>query len=219
MKRKGILLFVTFLLIACSLSSPPPALTDAVAANKGTPDITIAPTPSLEPTATAYSMTNTRSSSTVGAGEQKSSPVKCDAEVATQVITGFLDAFNQGNQERIAHFLDLDHLERFVVVGSKNDNHVTEINTESDGVNRDELLAYFAKRHQRHERLSLVRQQANVNRPPNLIVVTYELDRRADDLKVATAVDNIVGGKAQINCKKQKIIAWVMDGQKYIEGP
>ncbi len=138
----------------------------------------------------------------------------CSSAELVRILTGFLDAFNAGDQAQLTRFLM--HVDNYAVVGEMPDgtSH-SEIETNDLGT----VLAYLTQRHHHHERLALLRLIISKDRVPASVEVTYMLSRHAEDLTVATAAKDVVGGKAIINCKEQTIEGWVLDGQRYIAGP
>jgi len=145
-------------------------------------------------------------------------PGDCTPAELVRIVEGFLAAFNRGDQEAVALYLDLDA--SFVVGG--NDaagGWSADITTEDLAAASDvksKLLAYFADRHAHHEQLHLVSFVIGPNRAKDEVDIGYELKRQTDDIVIK---DGRSQGKGMISCATHKIVRWVNDGQQYQSRP
>lgn len=259
------LLLVALSISACSLSratDPPPAATAAIkvtAQSSPTPaahSAAQAPTgprvastqvPTRVAVVTAApdegSMMPTQAISGVvvaigEARQDKRFPRGCSPKEIVRIIAGFVDAFNDGDRERIGRFLDIERLDAYVAGASKGDRWLAEIDTTRiDRTDRKQLLAYFAERHRQNERLRLIRVDIFSNeylgrysgielQEPDGIIVATSLSRHADDLELRAIRSDLTngesvpltGGKVVIDCEGQKIVRWIQEDGRYIEG-
>jgi len=148
-------------------------------------------------------------------------PDGCDRMGVQRIMASFLDGFNRGDRARMSRPLDLAALQWYVVNSHKRGQRITEIDTLKgefvtattglDDADKRELWAYFHRRHQQGEILSLLRFDLVPDASdPDSMGVAYDLSRRADDLQGSLPT----GGKAIIDCRTGKIIRWVMDSDR-----
>jgi hypothetical protein len=153
-------------------------------------------------------------------------PDGCHPRQVAELVVGFVDAFNSGDQARLSRIF-------FVSEGPSPSDFsesgyepwswysVSRIGTsgkiESGFVTYDqrELLRYFAKRHSRGERLRLLKlsltQTGLLGKEDNVGFV-YVLTRKAQDLDPGLGGPaRIASGEGAVNCKNQRIFAWRMD--------
>ncbi|CAN5780541.1 hypothetical protein BH23ACT11_BH23ACT11_24730 [soil metagenome] len=77
--------------------------------------------------------------------------------------------------------------------------------------NRDELLDCFAERHQKRERLELIKVGVGESWRPNSADIGFVVSRRAQDLAASPGTaEHIASGKGSINCRQQTFYLWNM---------
>ena len=135
-------------------------------------------------------------------------PSGCGPREVAQLIMRFFDAFNNGDQEQLDRFFGFESGFQWYSVTegdpSKGGRHFVAYNPE-------DLLAYFAERHQQHERLRLITVDVAGPSWHGGVDIAYFLTRRADDLEPGLeGSERIVHGKGAINCEKQQIFVWSM---------
>ncbi|MDQ3044531.1 MAG: hypothetical protein M3R06_05190 [Chloroflexota bacterium] len=131
----------------------------------------------------------------------------CGVEFVVDLLTGFLDAFNRGDQEALARYFPSEVAEFPPEIGKFNWYGVggppNSFNPGFTAMNRDELLVYFAERHDQHEQMRLL--QVEVGEEWHGLGMTLDIDRRADDIPHHEA-----GVKAAIDCPSETIWVWGM---------
>jgi hypothetical protein len=131
----------------------------------------------------------------------------CNAETVNQVITDFLDAFNNGDRDRALRFIAagrdghlLQDPDRFHWYGMGTAGDPTgHIRTDD----RADLVAYFAQRHAQHERLQLLGVTGQIDPASPSAALVIQVIRQADDLPTRTTT-----GKVGINCARRTIYLW-----------
>jgi hypothetical protein len=158
--------------------------------------------------------------------DDASLPDGCRPRQIAELVIGFIDAFNSGDQNRLARLF-------FISEGASPPDFsqrgyypwswysVSEVGTGGrieDGFvtyNQGELLRYFAERHRRGERLELLKvsaTQAGLLENEGNVGIVYVLTRDAEDLDPGLGgPDRIATGKGAINCGSQRIFVWSME--------
>lgn len=140
--------------------------------------------------------------------ENSDLPAGCGARQVADLITRFFAAFNRGDREELVRFFRPDHFRGWYSVGERPARHAPRL---VKFVLRDDLLAYFAQRHQRHERLQL--RALSVIGPSwhGGVDLTFILTRQADDLEPGLGGPaSIAHGKGAVDCDEQTIFVWSM---------
>lgn len=90
-------------------------------------------------------------------GRPGSTPARdgCDRSRVTIIVQRFLEAFNRGDRESLAGFLESDRFSGFAVGGIRAVEYASDI----DPVDPQDVLCYAANRHPNGERLRLIRLQ------------------------------------------------------------
>lgn len=123
-----------------------------------------------------------------------SPPVDCSPTQVAQVVRAFLDAFNRGDQAALRGIF-----QRSVLFTSQNPPPAGFFI--SGG--QQQLLDYFARRHEQHETLDLTSLQIQYTDGLTEAGLAPRMNRRSDD--IATGV---VTAKGTLDCKDRAIIAW-----------
>ncbi|HEV3097759.1 MAG TPA: nuclear transport factor 2 family protein [Candidatus Dormibacteraeota bacterium] len=127
----------------------------------------------------------------------------CTESSTRQVVTSFIDAFNKGDAAR---------LDQLVADYSQYTTDAPGEFSSPSPRNRSELIAYFARRHQAHERLTLESLQFG-SQPANAFNFQFELTRSADDLPAAPYT-----GSASVFCGNPSLtlINWGMGREPFL---
>jgi hypothetical protein len=167
--------------------------------------------------------------------DDASLPDGCHPRQIAGLVIDFIDAFNSGDQERLARLF-------FVSEGPSPPDFseegyypwswysVSEVGAGGriqDGFvtyDQRELLRYFAQRHRQGEHLELIKvsstQTGLLGEEGNMGIV-YVLTRGAQDLEPGVGGPaRIAFGKGAINCESHRIFAWSMEmrvGEKRTE--
>jgi hypothetical protein len=158
--------------------------------------------------------------------DDASLPEGCNTRQIAGLVIEFVDAFNRGDQERLSRLF-------FVSEGPSPPDFseagyypwswysVSEVGEsgriENGFVTYDqgELLRYFAERHEKGERLRLIKvssTQAGLLEEENNVGIVYVLTRDAEDLDPRLGgPSRIAFGKGGINCESRRIFAWSME--------
>ncbi len=133
-----------------------------------------------------------------------------------RLITKFFDAFNRGNQNELATLFFGTGLRDGMTPGELFGAHAGK----PDGTifrtsELPELLTYFARRHQQHEKFTLrklvVEGHTDEQDVGHSAGIYFELDQQADDWPVPSGkTHNKLGGKGLVDCQKQRFAAWGM---------
>lgn len=150
-------------------------------------------------------------------------PAGCDEATIVGVVDDFVAAFNAGDQASQARLFpergaDADHpwsgdpnqLRSFTLVRASPGTGVEVLNLYT----REALLAYFAERHARHERLRIV--DLVVNRAasgPGIAAINSRIARAADDLPEIS-----FPGKGGMGCAHSAIFRWSRGGAPLATG-
>lgn len=141
--------------------------------------------------------------------ENATLPEGCSPTEVAELIMGFLDAYNSGDQEQMAQFFPNTfewYSDGVVVNGIEVDKDHYFLTRPG---NRDDLLDYAAERHQLNDHLELL--QVNVVGPSwhGGADFSFRLRRTADDVqpKSEDQVRYVEGGGA-IRCRTQKFWVW-----------
>jgi hypothetical protein len=153
-------------------------------------------------------------------------PEGCRPRQVAGLVLDFFDAFNAGDQERLSRLF-------FVSEGPSPPDFSSEgyytwswylVSETGPGGRIDdgfvtydegELLEYFDRRHERRERLELLK--VGVTGPGLLgeagnVGIVYVLSRTADDLRAELGgPDHVAFGKGAINCGRRQIFAWSIE--------
>lgn len=158
--------------------------------------------------------------------DDASLPDGCHPRQVADLVVGFVDAFNSGDQDQLSRIFFVsegpsppDFAERSYEPWSW--YTVSRIGAggkiESGFVTYDQgdLLRYFAKRHGKGERLRLLKvsltQTGLLGREDNVGFV-YVLTRKAEDLEPGLGGPaRIASGEGAVNCKNRRIFTWRMD--------
>ncbi|HEX5502224.1 MAG TPA: zf-HC2 domain-containing protein [Thermomicrobiales bacterium] len=145
-----------------------------------------------------------------GAAVPAAQPADCTEAGIQQLVRRFLNAYNRGDQGHLAAFFPTKSVQylTFFDIPPGNDAFLkytvnTRVGPTFGTDDPRELPAYFAQRHQRHERLSLM--QLHVQNVPNPSIVEFFLTRQADD-----EPEQILYGQGRLNCERQWITSWAV---------
>ena len=133
--------------------------------------------------------------------QSSSTTSQCTSDRVHQVVGRFVDAFNKGD---LAQLNQLVSEQRFGWYSSDAPGQ----RLEAEATDRATLMAYFAARHQQHERLVL--KSADVTFiTPGRGGFWFRLTRSADDGLPPTAYN----GKGEIQCATtpSSLVVWAMD--------
>ncbi len=158
--------------------------------------------------------------------DDTSLPDGCRPRQIAELVIDFIDAFNSGDQERLARLF-------FISEGPSPPDFsetgyypwswysVSEVGAEGrieDGFvtyDQGELLRYFAERHRQGERLELLKvspTQTGLLGNESNVGIVYVLTRNAEDLEPGLGgPDRIATGKGAINCPSRRIFVWSME--------
>jgi hypothetical protein len=153
-------------------------------------------------------------------------PDGCRPRQIAELVIDFIDAFNSGDQERLARLFFISEgpsppdfsetgyypwswysVSEVGAEGRIEDSFVT--------YNQGELLRYFAERHRQGEHLELLKVSSThtglLGNESNVGIV-YVLTRDAEDLEPGLGgPDRIAIGKGAINCASRRIFVWSME--------
>lgn len=136
-------------------------------------------------------------------------PAGCRPREVAGLITNFFETFNDGDQDRLPRFFDAVGPNEtqppvlYAAYTSRKEGFSTK--------NEDELLKYFAKRHEQNERLELVKVGVGGSWRPNSANISFVVIRRADDLTASLgSPEQIATGKGGIDCRQQTFYLWNM---------
>lgn len=159
-------------------------------------------------------------------GDDDTLPDGCHPRQVARVVADFFDAFNRGDLDRLSRLF-------FVAEGpsppdfSDDGSYPWSWYSVSEGgaggriessfitYDQGELLRYFARRHQKRERLRLLKvgllgpgmlgERGNVG-------MIYILTREADDIPPGMGgPDGLALGRGAINCERGQIFTWSME--------
>ena len=158
--------------------------------------------------------------------DDASLPDGCHPRQIAEVVIGFIDAFNRGDQELLSRLF-------FISEGPSPPDFSTEgyypwswywVSEVGAGgriedgfvtYDQGELLRYFAERHGQGERLELLKvsaTQAGLLDEEGNVGFVYVLTRDAEDLAPELGgPDRIATGKGAINCASRRIFVWSME--------
>ena len=161
--------------------------------------------------------------------DDASLPDGCHPRQVAEIVVGFVDAFNSGDTDRLSSiffvsegpsppdFAARDYqpwswytVSKVGAGGKIESNFVT--------YDQSELLRYFAKRHEKGERMRLLKlsltQTGLLGKDGNVGFV-YVLTREAEDLEPGLGGPaRIASGEGAINCENRRIFALRMDMRK-----
>jgi hypothetical protein len=158
--------------------------------------------------------------------DDASLPEGCRPRELAGLVLDFVDAFNDGDRERLSRLFFVSegpsppdfsqegyypwswYLVSEVGAGGKIDRGFVAYDI-------DELLDYFAERHEHGERLGLLKVGAT---GPGLlgeegnVGIVYVLTREADDLGPRLGgPDHVAFGRGAVNCGRRQIFAWSIE--------
>jgi hypothetical protein len=158
--------------------------------------------------------------------DDASLPDGCRPRQIAELVIDFIDAFNSGDQERLAQLF-------FISEGPSPPDFsqagyypwswysVSEVGEKGrieDGFvtyDQGELLRYFAERHRQGEYLELLKvssTQVGLLGNEGNVGIVYVLTRDAEDLDPGLGgPDRIATGKGAINCASRRIFVWSME--------
>lgn len=158
--------------------------------------------------------------------DDASLPDGCHPRQVAELVIGFVDAFNSGDRDRLSRiffvsegpsppdFAERDYepwswytVSRIGAGGKIESGFVT--------YDQGELLRYFAKRHEKGERLRLLKvslTQTGLLGIEDNVGFVYVLTREAEDLQPGLGGPaRIASGEGAVNCKNRRIFALRMD--------
>ena len=157
--------------------------------------------------------------------DDASLPDGCHPRQVAELVVGFVDAFNSGDRDRLSRiffvsegpsppdFSERDYepwswytVSRIGAGGKIESGFVT--------YDQGELLRYFARRHEKGERLRLLKvsltQTGLLGKDDNVGFV-YAMNRAAADLDPSFGGPaRVASGQGAINCKNRRIFTWRM---------
>ncbi len=137
-------------------------------------------------------------------------PAGCRPRQVAGLITNFFAAFNEGDKDKLSRFF-VSYSPTPGLYGISEDRASRGFYTHD----REELLEYFAKRHEQGERLQLLKVEVGKSWRSGTGDIGYVITREADDLESGLGGPHRVAqGKGAINCEKQKIFVWNMTMEK-----
>lgn len=139
-------------------------------------------------------------------------PPGCHPDEVTQLVIGFVEAFNRGDQTQLAHFFPADNgpRDRRLEWYSVTDKGLDGKKRDFTAYDRKSLLHYFQERQRQHEQLQL--RELGVT-PGSLgdVGIGYTLTRRADDIPSGLGgPEQLARGKGGIDCATRTIFLWSM---------
>ena len=145
---------------------------------------------------------------------------RCDPTEVAELVVDFLNAINRGNREEISRFFgdnfqwystgeyntqDRRFIRRVSYMAEESNTGGGTISGPRDEI-IEQLLDYFAERHEQHEQMQLL-EIASVGGGN----VYYEIRRRADDLDVELwGPDFVAEGKGFVDCENRTVDVWSM---------
>jgi hypothetical protein len=127
-----------------------------------------------------------------------SPPAECSPTQVAQVVRTFLDAFNRGDQAALRGIF-----QRSVLFTSQNPPPAGFFI--SGG--QQQLLDYFARRHEQHETLDLMALHIQYTDGSAEAGLAPRINRRSDDIAAG-----VITAKGTLDCKDRAIIAWNQGG-------
>jgi hypothetical protein len=139
------------------------------------------------------------------ANESLAPPINCAPLEVRDLLVGFVDAFNRGDQPQLLRYFAPTFQWYSMSEGAEGETGFRHFVT-SD---RDTLLRYFADRHQAHERLTLVKVDV-LNANDWSVGVGVFLVRAADDIApvAAQAESGNAHGKTMVDCARRTLSLW-----------
>jgi hypothetical protein len=131
-------------------------------------------------------------------------PAGCESEEVVAFLTAFLDAFNRGDAAALPGFFPEEGAYPYTDKRGFQWYSVTDLEGHFVIYDPAELAAYFASRHEQHERLQLLELEVGAGPHPSVGIV-FRLSREADDLPLREMV-----GKGAIYCDDLTIFVWSM---------
>lgn len=143
-------------------------------------------------------------------------PAGCDLGRAAGVVTGFVDAFNRGDQAALATFFPAATIGNepvgpgrmgwFAVTGAEGG-----FNPGFIAWSRKDLLPYLAERHAKHERLRLLQIQV-AGSLDGVVNMGFDVARQADDIPA-----HVAGGKGALDCGARTIVVWNLGDRESLQ--
>lgn len=125
----------------------------------------------------------------------------CGTRQVAEMVMDFADAFNQGKAQRAAGYFSLVNKNTWYSANTDRSRGKAKTFTTH---NKKDLIAYFQRRHQHHERIEPVMISANLH-ARNGVALQYVLRVKADDLS-----QRLMIGKGAIDCANHRIFVWSM---------
>lgn len=133
-------------------------------------------------------------------------PNGCAPRQVAGLVTTFFQAFNEGKQSELSRFFVAEGPTGPGLFGSHGGGGLASYATTS----RDDLLAYFAGRHEHEERMRLLEVDVG-RRDPSSVDIAFDLTRTADDIGPRVGgPKNVAFGKGTIDCQQQRFVVWNM---------
>lgn len=143
-------------------------------------------------------------------------PAGCDPREAAGIVTGFVAAFNRGDQGALARFFSSEAAGEGAApkLGQFGWHGVTGRPEGSDpgfvAFSREALLPLLAARHARHERLRLLQLEVAGSWHGGVDMV-FDVERRADDVPT-----HVAGGKGALDCEGRTVMVWSLGDREVL---
>ena len=132
------------------------------------------------------------------------SPPACQPAEVNRLVSGFLDAFNRGDQEQLARAFP-ERLEWYSVTDLGPGGHPRHFVTHD----RASLLIYFSERRRQNEQLTLRELSVTSDGNGEGAQIVYIIARRADDLPANLGgPEGLAQGKGAVNCRTGTVYVW-----------
>lgn len=149
----------------------------------------------------------------------------CHPRRVAQVVVAALDAINRGDEDLLDAIFPRSVFDWYAVGSDagKRSSEIVDSSGQSNPYDRDNLLAYFGDRHERHEYLRLIELRVNHAevktelsdgqkiRPTLMAAVESRLLRSADDFQDSEPVQ--YHAKALIACRQHAVSMWSMGAE------
>jgi hypothetical protein len=140
--------------------------------------------------------------------ENPSLPSRCSPLEVARLILQFFDAFNRGDQEQLAKMFSLGGSDQDRWYSVSDGSLWSEDRTHFVAYTNEDLLAYFAERHEMQEHLNLLKVDVGPGHHRNDAGIAIVLSRQAKDLRTTGKPFQYLLGKGQIDCVSQTILVW-----------
>ena len=132
-------------------------------------------------------------------------PPGCSLDETVQFLTDFLDAFNRGDATALPRFFPEEGVYPYADKRGFQWYSVTDQSGHFVTYDPAELPAWFAARHEQHERLHLLELEVAASVQFPYVSIVYRLRREADDLPPHEVI-----GKGAVYCDDHTIFVWSM---------